>query len=307
MRALVTTPDPPHVRLGEAPEPDPDRGEAIVEVRAVSLNRGEVRRLANQEEGTVPGWDVAGVVSAVAADGSGPPEGARVIGLVRSGAWAERAAVPTSALGTLPEEVSFAAASTLPVAGLTALRTLAVGGSVLGKRVLVTGAAGGVGRLAVQLASRAGAHVTAVAAGPERAEGLQDLGAEDVVNELEPEGEPFDLLLESAGGDSLAAALQRVAAEGTVVSFGDSSRDPVTFEANAFYRNVGARVYAFLIFRDVERSGSAARDLEFLAGLVGRGELDTQVSVESSWGDPAAPLQALMDRRVRGKAVLHID
>lgn len=295
------------VRLGEVAEPDPGPGEALVEVRAISLNRGEVRRLARQESGLVPGWDVAGVVTRAAEDGSGPGEGARVVGLVSSGAWAERAAVPTSALGELPDEVSFAAASVLPVAGLTALRTLRVAGMPLGKRVLVTGAAGGVGRLAVQLASRSGAHVTAVARDEQRAEGLRELGADELVSVLEPDGEPFDVVLESVGGASLAAALQRLRPEGIAVSFGDSSGEPCTFPASAIYRSPGARLYGFFIFSEVGRSGSAARDLELLARMVAEGELDPQIELETSWRDPAPALEALMDRRVRGKAVLTID
>jgi NADPH:quinone reductase len=295
------------VRLGEVAEPVPRSDEALVDVRAVSLNRGEVRRLAEQESGLVPGWDVAGVVVRGAEDGSGPGEGTRVVGLLSSGAWAERAAVPTRALGELPEPVSFAAASTLPVAGLTALRALAVAGMPLGKRVLVTGAAGGVGRLAVQLASRAGAHVTAVARDEQRAEGLRELGADELLSVLEPHGEGFDVVLESVGGPSLAAALQRLRPEGTVVSFGDSSGVPCSFPASAVYRSPGASLYGFFIFREVERSGSAARDLELLARMVARGELDPQISLETSWRNPEPALEALMDRRVNGKAVLNVD
>ena len=116
----------------------------------------------------------------------------------------------TDLLAELPDDVSFEAASTLPVAGITAIRALEVGGALLGRRVLVTGAAGGVGRLAIQLAHRAGAHVTGVVRNAERGAGLRELGADELITTLEPDGENFDLLLESVGGASLAAALTRV-------------------------------------------------------------------------------------------------
>src|SRR3954470_1271424 len=98
MLALTTSVAEPHVELTEAADPVPAPGEALVAVRAFSLNRGEVKRLPSHPPGTVTGWDIAGVVERAAADGSGPPEGTRVVGLVQGGAWAQRAAVPTQTL-----------------------------------------------------------------------------------------------------------------------------------------------------------------------------------------------------------------
>ena len=100
-----------------APQPAP--GEALIDVRATSLNLGEVRNaLTGARHGHRPGWDLAGVVAQAAADGSGPPQGSRVVGFLPSGAWARRLAVPTHAIAPLPDDVSFAQAATLPVAGL---------------------------------------------------------------------------------------------------------------------------------------------------------------------------------------------
>src|SRR5438552_10199237 len=160
--AVVVDPNAPG-RLIIAPvaDPAPERGEAVVRVRAISLNRGEVRRAGMAAAGWRPGWDLAGVVDLAAANGSGPRVGARVVGVVLEGAWAERVAVPTNALAELPDKVTFSQAATFPVAGLTALHALAKGGSLLGRRVLITGATGGVGDFAVQLARLSGAHVTA--------------------------------------------------------------------------------------------------------------------------------------------------
>ena len=206
MKALVASPTAEgHLDLADVSEPDPRPNQALVEVAAASLNRGEVRALSSSEEGWCPGWDVAGVVARRAADGTGPPEGARVVGLAGGGAWGERVAVNTSLIADLPREVTYEAAATLPVAGLTARRALELM-VIEGRRVAITGAAGGVGRFAVQLAAQTGAHVTAVVGSPERGAGLAELGAHDVVVGFDPDGEPFSVILESVGGECLAAA-----------------------------------------------------------------------------------------------------
>jgi NADPH:quinone reductase-like Zn-dependent oxidoreductase len=305
MRALVSHPDPPFLEMADVVEPEPRSDHAVVSVKAISLNRGEVKRLERMQAGTIAGWDVAGTVSWPATDGSGPKAGARVVGLKDVGAWAEQVAVPSEALAELPGEVSFEQAATLPVAGLTALRTLEIGGFVVGRRVLITGASGGVGRFAIQLAKLAGAHVTAVA---HRAEGLTELGADEVVPELSATGDTFDVILDAIGGPVLGAALQRVAPRGTVINIAATVAEPVSYPTREFYsRAPGARLQGFYLFDDVAHTRSAGRDLRRLADLVAAGRLDCQIDLTAAWTEAAGAVQALLDRRVAGKAVLTVD
>ena len=303
MLALVNTPNGPGpVELREVPEPAPAANEAVVEVRAFSLNRGELRLMQVRPEGWRPGQDIGGVVLRQAADGSGPKAGARVVALTDNGGWAQRVAAPTHRLAELPENVGFEEAAALPVAGLTALRTLRHGAPLLGKRVLVTGAAGGVGHMAVQIAARSGAHVTAVVGSPER--GRHVRGADVVVAGIDQAVGRFALILEAVGGASLATAIARVEAKGTIVIFGNSSGEPTPINFRDFAEHPNARVQSFSYFTS-EAEERFAPDLALLASLVGEGSLKLAL-VESSWRDLPRIGPELRDRRIAGKAVFRV-
>src|SRR5438067_1150490 len=227
MLAIVNTPNGPEpVAIREVAEPELRPNETLVVVHAFSLNRGETRLFQIRPEGWRPGQDIAGVVQRAASDGSGPAVGTRVVALTDQAGWAERAAVPSHRMAPLADNVSFAQAAALPVAGLTALRSLRHGAPLLGKRVLITGAAGGVGNLAVQLAVRSGARVTAVVGNPERGHVIDGLGAAEIVTAIGDAQGRFELILESAGGTSPTAASGRIEAPGTIVGYGNSAGKP---------------------------------------------------------------------------------
>ena len=307
MRALICRGDgTPSVDLADVPDPTPAENEAVVEVAAVAINRGELRLLSARDDEWRPGQDVAGIVVEPASDGSGPAVGTRVVAWPEQAGWAEKVAVPTSHLAVLGEEVTFAQAATLPIAGMTALRALRVGSGVEGKRVLITGGSGGVGRFAVELAVQQGADVVAVASGPDRAEGLTDLGAAAVVSEPAAAEGGFDLILESVGGQSLEQSIGVVAPHGTIVLFGNSSREESRLSFVDFRGRAGARIEAFFVYESGEPP-SFGSDLQLLADMVAAGTLRPQVGLEVPWTEANKAFRALQDREVNGKAVLLVS
>jgi NADPH2:quinone reductase len=307
-RAVVVDPAAPgRLVIQSVPAPVPDRGEAIVRVRAISLNRGEVRRSTMANAGWRPGWDLAGHVETAAADGSGPKVGARVVGMLNEGAWAERVAVPTHALAELPDKVTFSQAATFPVAGLTALYALAKGGLLLGRRVLVTGATGGVGDFAVQLARLSGAHVTASARRADQVAALRQLGAHEVtVGDDIPASPKYDVVIESVGGRTLGTALAALERGGVCVTLGVSASAEVTFDTRTFFVTGRSTLYGFYLFTELGNE-PASIGLRRLAELVAAGQLMPHVSIERPWKDIAQVAQDLMARRYPGKAVLTVE
>jgi NADPH:quinone reductase len=295
------------LQLDGVGDPIPGSDELLVRVQAISLNRGEIRAVARAKDGVIPGWDIAGTVVKAARNGGGPGEGARVAAIVNSGAWAELATVPATQAAVVPDEVDLEVAATLPVAALTVVRALGVAGSLVGKSFLVTGASGGVGQFAIQLGAIAGAKVTAVSSRDSQRELLLGLGASEVIKAIDDGAGPFDLILESAGGRSLAAAIERVARDGVVVTIGNSSEQETTFDARSLYAKGGARIYGLLIFDEVAARRVGARDLERLLGLIAEGRLRAPVEVQRSWTVLPSVLEQLEQRVYSGKAVLTVE
>ena len=312
IRAVVVDPSlPGMLAIREVSLRDPDRDEVVVKVAAVSLNRGETRRaLQVAEADWRPGWDFAGVVETTAADGSGPKPGTRVVGILPSGAWAERVNCRSHAVAALPQSVSDAQAAALPVAGLTALHALRQGGLLLGRKVLVDGASGGVGHLACQLAVAAGATVWGHVRREEYRAAVADWCDERVVvgrdlATAKPHG-PFWLILDSIGGTALSAALGMLQPNGTCVTFGVSETSTASIESREFFATGGTRLYGLTLFHELMSVERAGIGLGLLADLIAAKKLQPQIAVEEPWGEIGAVARRLLDRDFTGKAVLHI-
>lgn len=308
-----------HVKLGQIEQPVAQSSEAIVQVAAIALNPGDLLGAVHRANGQPIGWDLAGTVIQQAADGSGPGNGSRVVGVIvtggwknvslGSGAWAEQVAVPTIQLAEIPDAVSFAQAATLPIAGLTALRALEKGGLLWQQRVLITGATGGVGDLAVQLAHSAGAYVVGTIRTPEREAFVRTNGANEVsvgqsIANARQFG-PYHLILDSIGGKTLGEALSMLASDGLCVNIGFAASAEVTFNALDLFVG-GTGFYALDLFHEF-KSRPASLDLARLAQAVAGGDLKSHIEVAESWEKIEEVAQHLRNRTYAGKAVLYVQ
>jgi len=307
MLAVVNTPKgQAPVELRDLAEPQLAPNEAMVAVQAFSLNRGELTLLATRPEGWRPGQDMAGTVVKRAADGSGPAEGTRVAALLEGEGWAQRAPVPTGRLAVLPESASLASAATLPIAGLTAFRALSSGGFLPGRRVLITGASGAVGRFAVQIAEAAGAEVTGMLRNPERASRVRELGAVAVVTSLEEAEGLYDLILDTVGGPTLAQAIGKIAQEGCIVPIGNTAGETTSLNVFSFVGDEGARLQPFLSYY-WHTQAEIGQELTRLVWLVSRGKVIPPVDEEHTWRELAQVVTSLRARGTSSKVVFHVD
>ena len=312
-RAVVV--DPSHsdrLTLQQVELPAALPSDVTVRVTAISLNRGEVNRALSQSvAGAQPGWDFVGVIEEPAVDGSGPPSGTRVVGMLPTGAWAQRLRAPSHAVAAIPSKVTDAQAATLPVAGLTALHALRQGGLLLGRKVLIDGATGGVGHLAVQLAAAAGAevygHVRRAEQAPVIAEWCEDrvvIGTDLCAAATRG---PYHLIVDSVGGSALAAALTMLQPNGTCVTFGVSESPAATFESGAFFRQGGVKLYGLILFHELRQKEPAGQGLEILLHEVAIGRLRPLIEIEAPWNDIGGIARRLLAREFVGKAVLHVS
>ena len=305
MWTVVNTPDQSEaVALNEVDEPSPAPHEALVAIEAFSVNRGELALMRMRPAGWRPGQDIAGTIVRPAADGSGYPVGTRIMGLTEGAGWSERAAVRTDRMVVRDARTPVEPWAVLPIPGLTALRALRRGGLVLGKAVMITGATGIVGEIAIQLAAAAGARVTAIGRRAAEAE-LRALGA-SAVHETPTEAEgAFDLILESSGGPTLAGAIERIAPTGAIIVYGNTSGEPTPIKFQDFARHQNARIETLYHFTS-EPPSAFAGDLAILAARLAAGQLKVSVAGVHDWRELPKVVGELRRNRFRGKHVFNV-
>jgi NADPH:quinone reductase-like Zn-dependent oxidoreductase len=234
MKAIVVTDEAAGaagMTLAERPEPEPAGNDVVIEVHASGFTPGELSwpgtwtdRLGRDRRPSIPGHEVAGLVSALGYGTRGLTVGQRVFGLTdwtRDGTLAEYVAVEARNLAPLPGDVDFAVAASLPISGLTAWQGLFVHGRFqVGQSVLVHGAAGGVGSMAAQLAREAGAYVIGTGRAADRQTAL-DFGAQEFVdldNDSLADVGGVDLVFDVIGGDVGKRSTDLIRAGGMLVT-----------------------------------------------------------------------------------------
>ena len=316
MRAVVYDRyGPPDVlRVEELPKPSPGANQVLVEVVATSLNLSDWEGLTGSPayarigglrtpRRRVLGSDLAGRVAAVGRGVTGFRVGDEVYGdnMGLLGGFAEYAVAPVTALSRKPAELTFAQASALPQAGAIALQGTA--GARRGQRVLINGAGGGSGSFAIQLAKRAGAHVTGVDnAG--KLDFMRGVGADDVVDYTTSDFtrlDPFDLILDLVAHRSVFAYRRALARGGRYLCVGGTVRSVLrVMTVGAALGLVTGRRLGLLIARE----GPAY--FEPVAESCGVGELRIHIDRTFPLAETARALAYLGEGRALGKVVVTI-
>lgn len=320
MKAIVQeTYGPPDVLwLGTLDEPTIGDGDVLVQVAAAGVDQGvwhlvaghpRMVRLATgvrKPRNPVPGMDVAGVVTAVGAGVTRFRPGDEVFGS-GTGTFAEYASVPEKKLAPKPANVSSTEAAAVPISALTALQGLRRGKVGPGQRVLVIGAAGGVGSYAVQLAVAAGADVTGICR-TEKMDFVRSLGADDVLDytreQITDGGRRYDLILDTGGNRTLRELRRALTPRGTLVIVGAEvggpmaglGRLPRALLLNAF---IAQKLRVFT-------STSNPADLQILTDHLAAGTVRAPVDRTFPLADAGAAIQYMRDGKATGKVVLTV-
>src|SRR5215213_4859413 len=323
-----------NLELGEAPRPEPAEDEVLVRVRAASLHPDVWHVVAGQPavlrlmgsgvrrpHQRVPGTDVAGVVESVGSAVTRFTPGDEVFGeTVRGvqwrngGAFAEYATAPEGGLALKPPGVRFEEAAAVPTAGLIALNNLPQRRVPSGSRVLVNGAAGGVGAIAVQLAKSYGAHVTGVDHASKLAL-VRSFGADQVIDytseDFTRSGEQWDLVFDVPGNHSFTAVRRALDPRGSYVLIGHDAFGATGHRWLGSIPRLLGLVARSAVFPQLRGGSFASPDkrqlMGALAGLMEAGQL--RVVVDRIYPLSQAPqaMRHLMSGQPLGRVVVRID
>lgn len=294
---------PEQLKLEEKPRPEPLSGEVLLRVYAAGVNpidwkirQGLLKAVQPVTFPFTPGIEVAGVVEDVGPDVTALKRGQAVLGQTSAGAYAEYITIPARALALKPQTLSFAEAATVPVGATTAWRALFDhGGLTAGQRVVIVGAAGGVGVFAVQLAKWKGAEVIATTS-TANIEFVRSLGADTVVDytatSLESVVQDVDLVLDGVGTETLSSSLATLRRGGTLISI---AGPPSQTEAQA--RGVHAMM----------SRGAASTPLQRMTQLINEGHLKVTVGKTFPLGNVQQAHEYSRSGHGRGRTVLLID
>lgn len=314
MRAV--TYDDAGIRVStEHADPEPGPGELLVRVRAAGLNNADLLQVAGHYPAPpgwpddIPGMELAGEVVATGTDTSRFAPGDRVLAVLGGGAQAELAIVPEARAMPVPDGVGWEQAGALAEAAATAYDALFTQGELgLGDRVLVNGAAGGVGSVAVQLAVATGAHVVASARHEHHHDTLADLGATAVLPHHAHELGPFDVVLELVGAPNVGANLAALASGGRIVVIGAGAGRSAELDLLALMQRRAVVRGSTLRQRSEAEHAALARELEHrVLPLLAAGRLRVPIHASFPLDQAPAAYDAFRAGGKLGKLVLTVD
>jgi NADPH:quinone reductase len=300
---------PEVLKVAEIPDPEAGEGQVIVEVARAGMNFADTHAirndyLAEQSLPLIPGAEISGTT----------PDGRRVAGMVGSGGYAQKVAVPEAWLVPLPDEVSDDQAAALMLQGLTAHALVHYCAHVEpGETVVVEAAGGGTGTLAVQLAKRAGARVIGLASSDEKRALVERLGADatadsqaDDLNKAILEangGERVDVVLHMSG-TGFEAELHALGPLGRIVAFGNAARQPNEVKTNYLLQTSKSVIGFWLVPLIVQRRELIASMTADLLGAVASGELEVVIGGVYPLSEAARAHTEMQERRTSGKLLL---
>ena len=301
------------VLVEEHPDPAPGAGEVLVAVRAAGINGADMLQRRGRypapagSSPDIPGLELGGEVVGLGPGATRFAAGDRVMGIVGGGGQAELAVVHERQLMPVPEAVAFPDAGGLPEVFTTAHDALFTqAGMRPGERLLVHGAAGGVGTAAVQLAHALGAHVTATVRNPGAGGAVAQLGADAVIDPIgfEEHG-PFDVVLELVGAPNLAANVKALNTAGRIVVIGIAGGAKAELNLAILMARRGRIMASTLRARPLEQKAASARALEReVLPLFHRGTLRVPVAETFALDDVGAAYERFAAGGKLGKIIV---